>query len=298
MIQTERDQTIIAMEHQAHEGLGIWVQSHLNDLLSELPYDPNNPNQWIDRVALDAKPSLEMARRFGEVGMGEANYNQLIRDLQQAKVVEGIINNRGQGESTLIATLHLQDTLDTAITHNSLFVASDDPEFAEINVILANFIMSRMALGGVAVDEVLTLSGKEVRALPAAAVEYIEPETIRFITRLAIPAITDLLNEGIALHRAPTGTRATKRNLKDGTPVKIVPVIDEGTARTLRRRTPTVVGIPMNVEFGNTKAEVLAPRKIETEKDLHRLMTEMVEIAKDLSGEQVFYGLPKGARGT
>lgn len=296
MAQLERDRTIINMEQKAHEGLGRWVESHLGGIITEIPYRPENENQWIDRVELEPSPSLESARRIGEVGMGLNGYSRLVSDFQKAKIVETVVDNSTRNISTLIATLHLNDTLDTAITHNALFVASGNPEFAKINVVLANYIMSRMAIGGIAVDEVLSYSGRQIRALPEAAAEFIEPEIRKFMGSIAIPRFTKVLREGVALHRAPSGTRGKRIILSDGSPALMVPRVDDNAAQTIRKRTPIAVGVPMNVEVGNSSAHVLSPRKIESDQDLHFLMEEMVDAANDLFDEQVVYGLPKGAQ--
>ena len=297
-----RDPLLLACEQQVHQGLSQWVQSHLNEVLGEMPYDPQNPNHHIDRVLLEANPSLERAKQYGLLGAGEVGYSQLIKDFKKYGVVDLVRANASDDNetkkpsSTLIATLHLSSALDTAITHNALFVASGDEEFANKNVVLANYIMSIMTIYGLPVDEVLTASGMEIRALTDGALKYIDPNTAQHMGRLALPVLNGVLRQGVAMHQAPSGTRAKDIILKNGTPAKSVDIIPEPVIRTIRKKTPWVVGVPMIVEPNRATGEVLEPRLMQEDCDVHKLMQDMVDAADSISEEPVFYGMPDGAQ--
>lgn len=296
MVQAERDPVIVDMEQIAHVGLGTWASSHEDDIIKILPYDPDNPYQQIDQVELEAHPSLENARLYGEAGMGQENYDQLVSDFQSNGIVDTVINNAKKNQSTLIASLHLPNTLDTPLTHNALFVSSGDPEFAEINVLLSNFIMSRMSLGGIAVEQIMASSGRRIRALPEAAKLYIAPRTVEYMGRLAIPVLTRTLRQGVALHRALTGTRSKPIILRDGTPAQMIPRIEDSVAKTTVKRTPTIVGVPMEMRFGSTHAHVLPPKRVGKVEEVHRLMHDMVEAVNESATQPVVYGMPPRAQ--
>lgn len=300
MTMVEREPTLAARDQRVYGGMRVWASSHLKDLIGILDYDPTNPDQFAERVLLEAKPNLEEARLFGSFGMGFDSYKKLNDDFQKIDIV-GVATENARASrptSTLVATLHTKDTLDTAMTHNAAFsVSNGDPGFAEMNVVLANFIMSAMTIGGYAVDRVLTKSGREIRVLPDKALKYISQEDFDFINRLALPAFNRLLKQGVLLHQAPSAQRALKaEKVATGEKVLVVPTVQDGTVHTIIKKSPNVIGVPMDVKPGDTKATVLEPRRITNGKELHSLMNEMVEEVNVFSDKLVVYGTRKGIR--
>lgn len=298
MALTERDSTYQARDERVHEGMRRWMASHIDEYIGELGYDPANPDQWVERVLLEAEPDLAAATRFGTIGMGPEAYQKLIDDLNKIGAVNLVRDNAAAERpprSTLFATLHLERTLDTAITHNALFTASQDPEFAEMNVVLANYIMSAMTIGGVAVDWVLTRSGHELRAMPDAGTDYVDQEDFEFINHRALAMLNQLLRQGVAIHQAPSGTRGkAARKVSDRSPVISVPMVRDETVQTIIKKSPVAVGVPMKVRPGDSKAVVFEPRYLNDHKDVHRLMHDMIEEINLFNDKLVVYGLPKG----
>lgn len=296
---TERDPELTLRDRRISEGMSRWAGSHLNDFIGRLDFDPANPDQWVERAVLNANPDLAMARQFGAAGMSPESYGRLVADFKRIGAVELVRQNATANKqaSTLFATLHLKDALDTAITHNGLFAASEDPRFADMNVVLANYIMSVMTVGGVAVDRVLTLSGIEIRALPADALSYIDRQDFEFINQIALPALNKALKQGVAIHQAPSGTRAKPAEvIADGTPALSVSRVSDSTAYTIVNKSPTAIGIPMQVKVGSSTAVVMEPRRLKSEKEVHDLMHEMVEEVNLFSDQLVVYGLPNAIR--
>lgn len=301
-----RDPGLLKMEREAHQVLGVWAEDHADGkAITVFNYSPDNPNQWIDNILLEPRPSVEKARLFGVGGVGSEVYEKLIADLQAIRASDLVRERAERNKSTLFATLHLRGTLDTAITHNALFVASEDNDFASKNLVLANFIMSRMKIVivsptgesmSVPVDDVLTLSGLEIRAIPpeGAADHGLDQRVVSFVGRLAMPTLAELLRQGVAFHRALTGTRG-KRMVYEGEEIMVVPRVKDSDCKTSKNKTPTAIGVPMDTEPGNCKARVFEPRELETDDDVHRLMEDMVVEARKMTGEEIFYGMPEGA---
>lgn len=305
MTSLKRDAAFEAMEREAYEGndqyLGLnqWAASHEDENLTFFPYD-GSPDQRLDRVLLEpiAKPDIETARLVGRLGVGPEIYERTVSYLQASGIIEEVDNEARHRRSTLVASLHLRDTFDTAMSHNMLFAASDNPDFVHRNLVLSNYIMSLLKIKGTNVNTLMTASGSELRAFPDVAVQYVRPEVVQMINRAMSPILKVKLANGTAFHRALTGTRGRKIELKDGSPALMIRRIDAGTAFSTIKRTPKVVAMPMDVHFGNTKidSDAIEIRTLKTEKDIHLLMTDMVEAVNGMTKDQVFYGLPKGAR--
>ncbi|HVX58713.1 MAG TPA: hypothetical protein VG964_03175 [Candidatus Saccharimonadales bacterium] len=300
MQQPERDPAFTARDQRVYKGMRTWASSHTNDIIDLLDYNPTNPNQFVERALLEAEPDLEKARLFGSLGMGAQAYDKIVGDFKRLGVIDLARENASAPHptSTLFATLHVHDTLDTALTHNAAFAAADgDPEFAEMNVVLANYIMMAMTVGGYAVDRALVKSGKQIRVLPDKALKYIDREDYDFINRIALPAFNHLLKRGVAIHQAPSATRALKGEIvHSGEEVRVVPRVEDGAAGTIIKKSPDVVGVPMNVKPGDSQAVVFEPRRITSAGELHDLMNEMVEEVNVLTDTLVIYGLREGIR--
>jgi hypothetical protein len=289
------------MQRREDVVLKKWVSSHLTDFISYRSCDPENPfpDQRIDTTIIEAKPSLEKAIHHGIVGMGKTGYEDFIDDLIKNKAVDTVISNRNKGLSTLIASLHMRSTWDTAFTHNGVFVASQDPEFAEDNVIIANPMMTRMALAGVSsVPEFLSWSGKVLLAPPEQAMEYgMDNDVFEYrMWKAGRKLVRICLKDSAAVHRAPTATRTETIILDDDTSVENAPRVSDENAEKIIRYTPWVIGIPMHVEIGKSSAQVLQPKELKKVEDVHKLMQEMVEVASDLSRTTVVYGQEESSK--
>lgn len=277
-----------------------WAEGHTNDVIEVRGYDPErNPDQRLETVSLEPAPDLAVARRWGMAGLGPETYQKLITGLRDIGAISLLERNLAEDKSTLFATAHLRDTLDTAISHNALFVAVGRPEFAKRNIIIANSMMKFLNIGGVAVPEVLSYSGRVIFGSPTKGSQdkSVPAEVAAAINRLASPEITLALSEGAAIHRAMTGTRAKDIVCPDGRPAKMVPRIEDDSTRSVVKRMPDAIGIAMDTaEFGLGKAALVGPVRIESREQVHDFMQDLVEANAAISGEQVFYGLPAGAR--
>ncbi|HLG90663.1 MAG TPA: hypothetical protein VI336_00650, partial [Candidatus Saccharimonadales bacterium] len=83
---------------------------------------------------------------------------------------------------------------------------------------------------------------------------------------------------------------------RDGETATMIPEVSDGIASTTIKRTPEAFGVPMNVRVGNTDPHVFPLRKLKEIKDVHRLMSDMVEAVKEQSDGPIVYGLPPGAK--
>jgi hypothetical protein len=288
------------MQERVQQVYGAWAPDHTDGLaLTVRPYDPSETYQKIETVHVNAKPSFEMANFLGKAGIGEVAYDKLSASLRDYEVVESVMERHERGQSSLISTLHLKNVLDTASTHNSLFIASGgDPEFAEINDIIANPMMGRLNIGGMAVFKALSVSGHIDLALPyRAAKEYgMDKEARMYVGKRMRDALEERLQQGVAVHWSLPGTRGKQAILVDENEVTVVKRVEDKVANIVIERTPWAVPVPMIVHPGNAELEVLEPRAIESISDVHGMMQEMVDVAAKLSGEQIYYGLPEGAR--
>lgn len=296
----ENLEVLRAQTDQAVDAYIDWAKGHTNDLIELRDYDPErNPDQRLETVSLEPAPDLAVAKRWGAAGLGAETYRKLIDDMRELGALSLLERNLDIGKSTLFATAHLRDTLDTAISHNTLFVAVGDPDFAERNIIIANTMMKFLNIGGVAVSEVLSYSGRVIYGSPPDGGQGsgLPSEVASAINRLASPEITLALSEGAAIHRAMTGTRAKDIVLADGRPAKMVPRVPEDSTRSVVKRMPDAVGLAMDTaRFGQGKAALVGPVRISSRQQVHGFMQELVDANAAISGEAVFYGLPDGAR--
>lgn len=286
------------MQARRDRVFGEWVKGHLDELISQRPFDETERHQAIEVVHIEPQPSLEIARSIGEASTGEAAHRKLVQDFQDKGVIEEMKARSSKGKSSLIALLHLDSAFDAAITHNALFVASGELEFADRNVVVANQLMNIMNIYGVSVPEVLIKSGHLVSGIPFDGAEKhgMDPDISEFVNRLVATELKILLEAGVVVHRALSGTRSKRVVLEDGTHARMVPRVSDQDAFMTKKRTPYVVGVPMLVKPGDSMATVLEPREITTKEEVHELMEEMADTASEMTGERIVYGLPEGAK--
>lgn len=274
----------------------IWAADHKSDFIETIPSDRDDEHQDISVVEFGALPSLEIAAQIGHLGLGAVS-ETIINDLQRLGVIDIARKRHIDKKSTLISTLHLTSVLDAAASHNQLFVASESEDFADYNILIANPMLAWTSIKGIKTMLALRKAGRIVRGIPVdGANKYgFSRELVNYVDRLAAPVMVDVFNQGNVIHRAPSGTRAKKIILSSGEIAFCVPRLDDGQAKTIRKRTNVAVGIPMDVQGGNTVAAVLSPREINTDKDVHTHMEEMVDTMNGLGDYNVFYGMPEGA---
>lgn len=274
-----------------------WIKGHINDLVAERPSIPDDEFQAIEAVHFGPRQDLTIARQLGEFGTGIEAYGALVKAFQQNGLIDELRARAESHQSSLIASLHLDTPLDAAITHNGLFVASNDPEFAELNVVVDNQLMSFMNIFGVSVPEVLLKSGHRVSGIPYdGAIEHgMDSDILEYVNRRAALQLRALLRSGTVVHRALSGTRSKLIEFKDGSRARMVPRVTKQDTQTTKNKTPYVVGAPMLVRHGDTAVKILEPRVIEAEEEVHQLMEEMTDTTSDMTGERIVYGLPEGA---
>ncbi len=281
------------LQEEAYLKFPPWASNHESEFISTIPSDPNDEHQNISIVEFLAEPSLEIAAQIGYLGLGSVS-TTIIEDLQRLGIVDLAKRRIRQKKSTLVSSLHLTSVLDAAASHNQLFVASEDEEFANHNVLIANPMLAWTAIKGVNTMVALSKAGRVVRGIPLDGAEKygLSDELVGYVDRLAAPVMVDTFNQGNVIHRAPSGTRGKKIMLADGTTAIYVPRLEDIQARTIRKRTNVVIGIPMDVQGENTVGAVLKPREIETDADVHTHMEEMVDTINGLGDYRVFYGMP------
>lgn len=279
------------LEERAHRVFGRWLLDHTHDgLISQRPYDYNDPYQDIERVRIPPQPNLIMAEHLGRANMGNSAFQKLSDSFKKYHIVDICQERHRNGKSTLISTLHLKYVFDTAMTHNNLYVTSGgDPGLARINDVISNPMMSRMDFKNQAVYRILTAAGGITEALPTeGAAQYgMAADDIQTLERLQGAVLKGRLEKGVVCHWSLPGTRA--RRIDGKLYVKKVP---DGIANIVRKRLDWAVPVPMDVEFGNTKLEVLEPRLLSSVEDVHSMMEQMVAAASELTGEPIRYGLP------
>ena len=294
-------QTVVdgALQDRAHKVYGSWAPEHTDgQIITVRDYDQGEYYQRSDLALIESEPNLEFAEILGHTGMGKAAYDKLGAGYDENNVLAIVQKRHEQGKSTLIPTLHLRNVLDTAMTHNRLFVSSGgDPEIAAINDIIANPMMSRLTIGGFAVIKSLITSGNVDMALPveAALRHGMSEEDAQILERLYGSALKKRLMGGVAVHWSLTGTRGVQIITQDGEEAMSVNRVHDGIANIVRKRAALAIPVPMDVHFGDCKVEVLRPRPLNDIGDVHKMMEEMAEVASNLASETIYYGLPEGA---
>jgi hypothetical protein len=284
------------LQEEANRIFPIWAADHKSDFIDTIPSDPNDEHQDISIVEFEAQPSLEIAAQIGYMGLGAVS-ETIVGDLQRLGIVDLVKRRTHQKKNTLISSIHLTSVLDAAASHNQLFVASDDEEFANNNVLIANPMLAWTTIKGAKTMFALRKAGRVIRGIPRDGAEKYElsNKLVNHVDRLAAPVMVDVFNQGNVIHRAPSGTRGRKILLADGSQAICVPRVEDLQARTIRKRTNVVIGMPMDVQGENTVGVVLAPREIEKDDDVHTHMEEMVDTINGLTDYNTVYGMPDGA---
>jgi hypothetical protein len=302
MVKVEQD--FSALSSRVHKVYGEWAKGHLKEGLLDLrSYDGDEYYQRPDVAFFEAEPNLELAQNLGRAAMGEAAYQKFADGYDNHHVLEIVRSRHGQGKNTLIPTLHLKDVLDTAMSHNRLFtMTGGGPSIAEINDVIANPMMTRITIADESAIKVLAASGNVDNGLPIdGALEHgMLREDAEYLERLYGSSLGRRLGNknrtgaGIAVHWALTGTRASEIISADGDKAMSIVRVQDGVAKIVVSRAALAVPVPMDVRLFDCRVEVLKPRELETENDVHKMMEEMAEVASELAGKKIFYGMPKG----
>lgn len=289
----------LGLNRRVHRVFDHWSAGHADgQVLSARDYDPDDPYQRVESARIEPEPDMELASSLGRLGMGAAGYEKLSTGFERYHIIDEGLKAHRRGESILITTLHLHNVLDTAITHNNLFVtAGGDPRVAEINDIVANPMMSRLAIGELAVYRVLSAAGGIDNALPPAAADYgMNKDDIRTLERIYAPALKQRLERGAIFHWSLPGTRGITETASDGSSTTYIKPPHEGIIKIAQKRFKLAIPVAMIVKFGDVDLEMLAPRRLESADDVHGMMREMTAVAQELSGDTVIYGRPVKAR--
>lgn len=287
---------IRVFQAEADRVFPVWAADHVNDMIGVLPSN-GSEYQDISVARFEARPGLETAYTVGTVGVGAA-FGNMVDEFRDLGIVNLARKRAKNGGRTLISSLHLNNVMDAAATHTGLFVASEDEEFAQSNVLLANPMLAWTNILGFDTMPVLVASGPVVTGIPASgATKYgLSPELMGYHGKMTASEFRRLKNIGHIMHRATTGTRGNDIILEDGRPAKSVPRLSDKEARRVRLNYDVVVGVPMDVQKDGSVAEVLPPRFLSEDKDVHRHMKEMTKTIGLLLQKVVVYGMPEGAQ--
>src|SRR4051812_25025326 len=108
------------------ETFEAWAPGHADGVILTLrPYDPEDPYQKVENVRIEPEISLEYAKVLGKAGIGELAHDKLCAGFINYDVIDTVFDRHKRHQNTIITTLHLRNVLDTAATHNGIFVASD-----------------------------------------------------------------------------------------------------------------------------------------------------------------------------
>lgn len=277
-----------------------WAPHHTDgQLLTLRPFSPDDPYQRAENTRIEPEPSLEIARAFGNMAIGSEAYQKLCDGIREYDVLKTAIKRHKRAQNTLIGTLHLLDVYDTATTHNAIYVSSDaDPEILEINDLVASPMLAYTDIGGMAVFRVLTASGSIDLALPmrGAKKHGMSRKARMYLARRTSEALDARLDTGIIINWALTGKRGVPIITKAGREAISVTPVEGAVAEYAIGKNLLAVPVPIDLEAGNSRLEVLEPRPLEKVSDIHDMTEEMVETAVRLSGKEIYYGLPEGAQ--
>lgn len=295
MDRAEEIEIIRSLESEAVDRYLDWAGGHTNKYISVRPYEPDvDPSQQLEVVHIPAEPDLGIANTFGSMAMGTAAYRDMIDQFVSSGMLKVARTKIENNQNLLVITPHLEYIWDTALTHNGLFVDSGDADFAKRNVIIVNQMLKFLRMGEMAVIDILKASGDVVigEEVEGAKTHKVPEALTRSTNRLMAPIIGEMLTKkGVVLHRALTGTRANK------TPNGLViPRVDPKRVNGIKRRSPDVFSVAIQVEPGEAgQAKVLPMSHVESEADIHDLMTELAEASEELVGSPVTYEGSLGA---
>lgn len=290
------------MFEDAQNAYERWALEHADGrVLTVIPPNPKDEWQEISVGMISSRPNLEKSIQFGIAGMGQEAFDKLGKEIREKEVLETIVTRHKKAKNVLIPTLHLRSnfgTFDTAITHNRFFSASDgDPEFAAINDILVNPMMSRLQIIGVRVFKVLTSSGVIDLVLPlqGAKDHGMADETRRYIAKRSRGAFEERLKDGVAFHWSLQGTRGKAVLTENGSKARYINRVANEACDFAIEHLSLAIPIPLDIKIGDCKVEVLEPRELTNRGDIHEMYEEMAETAANLTGEKIYYGKPEGA---
>lgn len=278
-------------EAEAQAAFELWAPSHAIYPLCVLPYDlAKYPRQRFDILSQEARPNLDIARYAGETGMDPAGYRRLVDTFVKLNILEDLEAKANSGVSSLVATAHLKNVLDTAIVHNAMFVASGKEDFAHRNVIVANPMMKRLGIdfSGVVypVTDVLSIAGRVIFAMPDAAEKYgLSKEVISQYGRASGRVLKEASEQGSVIHWALSGTRA-----KENGGSKLIPRVDDSVAFIAKKRTPNALGVVIDLDGPGNPSRVLPIRTLSSVEDVHTLMNELAGATSEITGSRVIYG--------
>jgi len=290
----------LALQDRVHRVYGKWAPDHADgEFLTVRDYEPGNPNQQVDCARIAPEFNPDIGKRLSMLAMGEVGYKALSDGFNQYSVAERGLYEARNGRSTLISTLHLRNVLDTPITHQNLLDGMDfGEELAQFNDVLASPMLSRIDIFGFESMKVMAGNGSVDIALPKeGARKYgMLAEDISLLDRFYSANLNKRLRQGVVVHWSLPTTRGLKIITEQRQHARAVNRVADEIANIIRAKGMLAVPVPMFVEPGNTNSEVLPPRKIKSVDDVHRMMTEMTEVATDLAGMPVYYGVPEGAQ--
>lgn len=304
--ETEKTNLSFEFGDEAGKAFRKWAEGHVEDSVILLPHDIERfPNQSLDVIKLDAKPQLEFARLAGEHVMRPEPFNRLVGQLRDLNIAERLlhnINNNVKAPSLVGATVHLRNVFDTPIVQNALAVASEDEEFVKRNYIIANPMIKYLGYeynGAVfEVSELVRLSGPIIYAPPEAALSYgLSERAMARYMRAFVPIYTEAAEQGSIFHWALSKTRTKDFvNESSGETGKAAEIVDERIAAIVRRKTPEAFGVAINIGDGQPDSRVLPIRHITSNQDVHDLMRGITDATSEITGLNVTYGLPEGAK--
>ncbi len=288
---------LLRAEVALHDSFEQWLDNHVDDYLGKLPYDRNTyPHQRLDcSEILPIEPSLESAKLFGEAAVGQDSYQEMLTEISKPSygLLDKIRTRLAGGQNILIATGHYKNVWDTALSHNALFYATQDESFASKNVIVANMLMSRLAVGGIPVTNLLANSGKVLLGIPpghSAEKAGVESTTISYVNRQMGLKLKLALSEGAVLHRALSDSVA-KEVLDEGISKIAIPRVKDEMAMIVRKRIEFCVpwAIALGQKPSTTRSKVMDARYLTNIDEVHYMMKDLAINLSDLSGEDVIY---------
>lgn len=302
MAQAESTVDLISLQERAHKIYLDWREDHVDGaVVTARDVDAQDEDLNVTTTYLDPDPeaSAETAAGMSMLGMGRNAFEKLRGAFEEIDILRSAVKTRGaKNQGILIPTLHKNGTFDTAMTHNLLFVASDGkPEFAAINEVVVNPMMGFLDIGGRAVYWTLRQSGAVVITLnsEAAIAHGMTPEDTRALSEIYTPPFRKCLEQSPIVNWSLPGTRGVKVITKGGEHATSISRVPDGIANIARKRFRWAIPVPMEVELGNCRLEVLEPRELNSVDDVHAMYDEMVEVANGFSEEEIYYGMPEGS---
>ena len=267
-----------------------------------MPYDPEvYPHQRIDVVNVPPQnASLEIASFYGRATLGDEAFNGLQEELKKppANLIKVMMGRVAVRQNVLVATAHASNVLDTALTHNAVFCASEDENFAHQNALVTNKLMSRLAIGEEPVTNILSSAGRLFIGIPYSASAQnagLSQSLAEQVNRPMGIELLKALKQGMVLHRALSDTVAKEKALPDGKVSRIIPRVSESMAHIVKKRFPYVLPIAMwlnDTPSVDPRWKIVKPHGIIKADDVHLMMSDLATEISELSETPVGYELP------